>query len=396
MVGQRGCVEEKMIKKMDALGNCDELDVKAAVMKRVREIHDQQKMMGGEMTNLIGELESFSEPGDPVMQKQEKILPLSHPSRYRKRILSGVSAVVLLGMIGFGFLQLSEYGGLTEHGSQSTIDITKPLDGAVTLVNSGGKAVVQTVHNNTPVPKVSPSIEKYQSLLATYKEQVLARLKPGEMAAYYVIDTEFTKLVKGLGYGNQLQFAFNPPAYSKYQDFVKELQVAGDFWPELPSMLANGYEFEQGTFNAASPYKSINTEYQEILEQFQKKAKDDKTDQKLFMENITMDGIESAEVTYHKGNEKITLTLMQSAYMGYTWQASILEGQTAEKWSLTGTGKEAVFIAASIEEGAQVWNSVNRLYWYDEANQMIRSLNDEMNKSLTREQWQLIATSFIR
>lgn len=394
MVGQRSCVEEKMIKKMDALGNCDELDVKAAVMKRVRVIHDQQKTMGGEMTNLRDELESFSEPGDPVMQKQAKILP--HPSKFRKRLLSGVSAAVLLGMIGFGALQLSGLGGLTKHGSPYTIDITQPPDGAITLVNSGGKAVVQTVHYNTPVPSTSPAIEKYLSLLATYKEQVLAHLNAGEMAAYYVNDTEFTKLAKGLGYGNELQFAFSSPVYSKYQDFVKELNGTGDFWPELPSILANGYEFEQATFKAASPYMTISTEYKEMLEQFQKKAKTNKTGQKLFMEKIAVNAIESAEVTYHKGDQRITLSLMQSASRGYPTQVSILEGQTAEKWSMTGTGKEAVFIAASTEKGEQTWSSRNLLYWYDEASQTLRSLNDGLNDSLTREQWQVIANSFIR
>lgn len=394
MVGQRSCVEEKMIKKMDALGNCDELDVKAAVMKRVREIHDQQKTMVGEMTNLSDELESFSEPGDPVMQKQAKILP--HPSKFRKRLLSGVSAAVLLGMIGFGALQQSGLGGLKEHGSQSAIDVTKPSDGAITLVNSGGKAVVQTVHYNTPVPSTSPAIEKYLSLLGTYKEQVLAHLNAGEMAAYYVNDTELTKLAKGLGYGNELQFAFSSRVYSKYQEFVKELKGTGDFWPDLPSILANGYEFEQATFKAASPYMSVSTEYKEMLEQFQKKAKTNKTGQKLFMEKIAVNAIESAEVTYHKGDQRITLSLMQSASRGNPTQVSILEGQTAEKWSMTGTGKEAVFIAASTEKGEQTWSSRNLLYWYDEASQTIRSLNDGLNDSLTREQWQVIANSFIR
>lgn len=256
---------------MDALGNCDKLDVKAAVMNRVMAIHDQQKTMGGEMTNLRAERESFSETGDPVMQKQAKILP--HPSKFRKRLLSGVSAVVLLGMIGFGALQLSGLGDLTEHGSQSTIDITQPPDGAITLVNSGGKAIVQTVHYNTPIPSTSPAIEKYLSLLATYKEQVLAHLNAGEMAAYYVNDTEFTKLAKGLGYGNQLQFAFSSPVYSNHQDFVKKLKGTGDFWPELPSILANGYEFEYATFKAAPPYWPIDKEYKEMLEQFQKKQR---------------------------------------------------------------------------------------------------------------------------
>ncbi|WP_449599617.1 hypothetical protein [Paenibacillus sp. Marseille-Q9583] len=394
MVGQRSCVEEKMIKKMDALGNCDELDVKAAVMNRVRAIHDQQKTMVGEMANLRDELESFSEPGDPVMQKQAKILP--HPSKFRKRLLSGVSAAVLLGMIGFGALQLSGLGGLKEHGSLSAIDITKPSDGAITLVNSGGKAVVQTVHYNTPVPSTSPAIEKYMSLLATYKEQVLAHLNAGEMAAYYVNDTEFTKLAKGLGYGNQLQFAFSSPVYSKYQDFVKELKGTGDFWSELPSILANDYEFEYATFKAAPPYWPIDKEYKEMLEQFQKKAKVDKTGQKLFMEKIVVNTIESAEVTYHKEDQTIELSLSQSAYMGGITQVSILEGQTAEKWSMTGTGKEAVFIAASTKKGEQTWSSQNRLYWYDESSQTIRSLNDGLNNSLTREQWQVIANSFIR
>lgn len=109
-----------------------------------------------------------------------------------------------------------------------------------------------------------------------------------------------------------------------------------------------------------------------------------------------MNAIESAEVTYHKGDQRITLSLMQSAFRGYPTQVSILEGQTAEKWSMTGTGKEAVFIAASTEKGEQTWSSQNRLYWYDESSQTIRSLNDGLNNSLTREQWQVIANSFIR
>lgn len=77
-------------------------------------------------------------------------------------------------------------------------------------------------------------------------------------------------------------------------------------------------------------------------------------------------------------------------------QVSILEGQTAEKWSVTGTGKEAVFIAAGTEKGKKAWSSQNRLYWYDEATQMVLSLSDKQESKLTREQWQKIATSFIR
>ncbi|WP_339811909.1 hypothetical protein MKY63_05510 [Paenibacillus sp. FSL R7-0189] len=394
MVRQRSFVEEKMIKKMDAVGSCEELDVKAAVMKRVRAIHEQQNRIDGERTSMVSELKPFPEPEDPIMQKQKE-MP-QHPSRFRKRVLTGVSAAVLLGIIGLGALQLSEHGKLSEQGSQFTIDITKSQGGIITLVNSGGKAVVKTVHNNTPDPTTSPAIEKYQSLSMTYKEQVLARLNTGEMAAYYVKDAELNKLELGLGYGNQLQFAFISPVYSKYQDFVKELKNVGDFWPGLPSSLADGYEFEQGTFNAAPLYRSLDTEYEEILEQFQKKATTDKTGQKLFMEKIAVNSIDNAEVTYHKGHERITLSLRQSAFRGYTMQVSILEGQTAEKWSVTGTGKEAVFIAAGTGKGKKAWSSQNRLYWYDEATQMVLSLSDKQESKLTREQWQKIATSFIR
>ncbi|MNO65948.1 hypothetical protein D3C76_567250 [compost metagenome] len=385
MVGQRkrSYVEEKMIKKMDVLGDCDDLDVKAAVMKQVRAIHDQQKI------NPLFEMEA------PIMQKQKTV-----PQRtfyYRKRLLSGVSAAVLLGGLVFGVLQLSGLRGL-EQSTQSTIEISKPSDGVITLMNSGGKAVVQTAQSVTgskdkPTPNATSAIEKYQSLLTIYKEQVLAHLNAGEMAAYYVNDTEFTKLAKGLGYGNQLQYAFNPPVYSKYQEFVEELKGSGDFWSELPSTLTNGYEFERGTFNASTP----DLETERANKEFQQLQKDDVIGRKLFVAKINVEAIESAEITYHKGNEKIPLSLSRSPLMGNNaQQVFILEGQTAEKWSLTNTGKEAVFIAASTAQGAEGWNSMNRLYWYDEASRMIRSLNDELNNSLTREQWQVIANSFIR
>jgi hypothetical protein len=329
------------------------------------------------------------------MQKQEKSLP--HPSRFRKRLLTGGFAAVLLGMIGIGVIQLSGLRGL-EHSGQSTIEITRPSDGVITLVNSGGKAVVQTVQSVTgskdkPTPNASSAIEKYQSLLTIYKEQVLAHLNAGEMAAYYVNDTEFTKLAKGLGYGNQLQYAFNPPVYSKHQEFVEELKGFGDFWPELPSTLTNGYEFERGTFNASTP----GVETERGNKEFQQLQKDDAIGRKLFLARINVEAIESAEITYHKGNEKITLSLSRSPLMGnHAQQVFILEGQTAEKWSLSNTGKEAVFIAASSAQGAEGWNSMNRMYWYDEASQMIRSVNDKQNNKLTREQWQVIASSLIR
>lgn len=72
MVRQRGFVEEKMIKKMDAVGSCEELDVKAAVMKRVRAIHEQQNRIDGERTSMVSELKPFPEPEDPIMQKQRR------------------------------------------------------------------------------------------------------------------------------------------------------------------------------------------------------------------------------------------------------------------------------------------------------------------------------------
>lgn len=72
MVRQRSFVEEKMIKKMDAVGSCEELDVKAAVMKRVRAIHEQQNRIDGERTSMVSELKPFPEPEDPIMQKQRR------------------------------------------------------------------------------------------------------------------------------------------------------------------------------------------------------------------------------------------------------------------------------------------------------------------------------------
>lgn len=113
------------------------------------------------------------------------------------------------------------------------------------------------------------------------------------------------------------------------------------------------------------------------------------------MEKIAANSIDNAEVTYDKGDQRITLSLRQSVFKGYTMQVSILEGQTAEKWSVTGTGKEAIFIAAGTGKGKNAWFSQNRLYWYDEVTQMVFSLSDKQENKLTREQWQKIATSFI-
>lgn len=53
-MGERSSGEEKMIKKMDVLGNYDEPDVQAAVMQRVRAIYEQNNSASAE-TYMSGE-----------------------------------------------------------------------------------------------------------------------------------------------------------------------------------------------------------------------------------------------------------------------------------------------------------------------------------------------------
>lgn len=283
------------------------------------------------------------------MQKQMR-MP-QPPSHLRTRRLIGVSAAVLLGVIGVGIFQLSSTGVLTEPVVKPAINVTKPTDeGSITLVNSGGQAVVQTMQGakDVPVPTTSPAVEKYRQLKSVYEEQVLDHLNPGEMAAFYVNDDEFNKLAKGLGYGQPYYYAFNPPVYLEYQEFEHDLREAGDFWTEIPSMLTSGYEFEQGTFKASFPDLAT-----ELNKKFQQLQQDDPIAQKLFVAKIDVDAVDSAEVTYRKGEEKIVINLSESKKMGNGASLIfILPGQTAEKWSITNNGKEAIFIAASQEKGA--------------------------------------------
>lgn len=392
-MGERSSFEEKIIKEMDVLGHQDEPDVKAAVMQRVRAIYEQNKSAPAK-THMSGEENSPPEIEAPVMQKQTRMS--KPPSRLRTtRRMIGVSAAVLLGVIGVGIFQLSSTGGLTETTITPAINVIKPTDeDSITLVNSGGQTVVQTIQEfkTFPVPTTSPALEKYVQLKSMYEEQVLDYLNPGEMAAFYVSDDEFKKLAKGHGYEQPYYYAFNPPVYSEFEEFEHELREVGDFWPEIPSMLTSGYEFEKGTFKAQIPVSAT-----EMNEDFQPLQPDDPIAQKLFVAKIDVDAIENAEVTYRKGEQKLELNLSENKKMGNgASQLYILPGQTAEIWSMTDSGKEAIFIAASQEQGGHAWNSQNRLIWYDEASRKIRTINDKEDSKLTREQWEEVAASFIR
>lgn len=391
-MGERSSFEEKIIKEMDVLGHQNEPDVKAAVMQRVRAIYEQNNSPA--KTHMSGEEDSPPEIEAPVMQKQTRMT--KPPSRLRTtRRMIGVSAAVLLGVIGVGIFQLSSTGGLTETTITPAINVIKPTDeDSITLVNSGGQTVVQTIQGfkTIPVPTTSPALEKYTQLKSVYEEQVLNHLNPGEMAAYYVNDDEFNHLAKGLGYEQPYYYAFKPSIYSEYQEFEHDLRESGEFWPEIPSMLTNGYEFEEGTFKAQIPVSAT-----ELNKDFQQLQPDDPIAQELFVAKIDVDAIESAEVTYRKGDQKIVISLIESKKMGNgTDQLSIMPGQSAEKWAMTDSGKEAIFIAASQEQGDHAWNTQNRLVWYDEASHKIRTIYDKGDSKLTREQWQEVAASFIR
>lgn len=391
-MGERSSFEEKIIKEMDVLGHQNEPDVKAAVMQRVRAIYEQNNSAPAK-AHMSGEEDSPPEIEAPVMQKQTRMT--KPPSRLRTtRRMIGVSAAVLLGVIGGGIFQLSSTGGLTETTITPAVNVIKPTDeDSITLVNSGGQTVAQTIQGfkTIPVPTTSPALEKYVQLKSMYEEQVLDHLNPGEMAEYYVNDDEFNNLAKGIGYG-QSYYTFKPSVYSEYQEFEHDLRESGEFWPEIPSMLTNGYEFEEGTFKAQIPVSAT-----EMNKDFQQLQPDDPIAQKLFVAKIDVDAIESAEVTYRKGDQKIVISLIESKKMGNgTDQLSIMPGQSAEKWAMTDSGKEAIFIAASQEQGGHAWNAQNRLVWYDEASHKIRTIYDKGDSKLTREQWQEVAASFIR
>lgn len=401
-MGQRISDEEKIIKNMSVDKGYDDLDIKVSVMNRVRAIHKEQNSASGDVRHF-NETEtvvvSHSEVEIPVMRKQ-KVLS-QRPSLYSKKWISGVGAAVLVGTIGYGIVQLTLSGNLPEPDARTTIEVNQPLNrDSITIMNSEGKVVLETVANapaseDRPEPTTSPEIEKYISLVNTYEEQVKARLSEGEMAAYYVNDAELNELDKSSWYENQLHYAYNPIVYSEYQDYVDTLKLMGDYWPSLPSNFEGGYEFDQGIVVASHPYMGLDTEFKELFQKFHEESEADKTGKKLFMKKVPWNAIEQGEITYKKGEQRLTLDLTRIINGGdNALQMTISAGETAEKWLFNG--KEALFISAVSENGTQLWYSQNRLYWYDEESQVTRYLSDKFKSELTRDQWKQVAASFVR
>ncbi|NUU63538.1 hypothetical protein [Paenibacillus agri] len=390
MEQERFTAEEENVKKMSRNDSYQDIDVKDAVMKRIRTIHVQKAQ---------DEAAFSQESNEPLMQRTQEAH--QRQPRFKAKIaVSGVAAALLIAVTGFGIFKLAGDYATPERPLTAVKIIESQAGTPHVLKNSAGQVVlgVQNItQGDTPLPSPSPAALKYSERMNTYRDQVEAALNPGERAVFYVKDAELDKLATGLGYGTKLIDAARPQVYNDYTAFDKAWSEIDHSGIRIPSSLPDGYEFDQGRITDQTFLNQTTPKYLTVLQQLEAEAQADTSGKQVFIRKLEKSRAKHLQVNldYIKNGAKRSIRLSVSELMtnGST-KVSILSGQSEEKWSIGG--KEALFISISQAAGNQGgWLAANRLVYYDQDSNMLYTLSD-VSKPLTKNEWLALAPVFIQ
>ncbi|AIQ45297.1 hypothetical protein R70723_04840 [Paenibacillus sp. FSL R7-0273] len=374
-------------------------DVKSSVMERVRAIHDEQISSGDRAAASLRTLPLGTDTQTLVMVKQQTPPQLPAAKRGR-RLKAGLCAVALLGLAGFGILRNVTDQGILGKELRPDFAVTRQTDGQVlALKDSSGRVVAQLRSSvwkaYTPSYTGSSSArERYSKLREQYELQAQAALEPGEMAAYYVNDSELISLMKGLGYGEPLFFTHSSVQYNNYAQFSAAREQTGKWSLSLPPEAIGGFRFAEGRMSAETP-SVFEPQYQQVLKELKAKAESSPDGNPLAITLWTLKDFASAELVYREGGgQMLTLNVFwNNAVTTGPSQIPIYRGQTAEIWSFAD--QELLFISGAA--GGEELNGVSksRLYWYDSAYGGFASIPEPPDQRLTREQWEIIAAGIL-
>lgn len=249
----------------------------------------------------------------------------------------------------------------------------------IQIINSKGDVVVETRERN-----LTPRDFRIHKTLEQYEEMVKAQLKPGEWAAFYVEDKQFTHLTLL----NRVNFEYNPIVHTNYDRLQQEIKDKAG----VPAVdIANApteLKFESGwVFPSVYPFNEIKG----LAEQFEKEAKQaiqEGKNQKLFIKPLAWKEVGSSRANFHyNGN--------QLKFIGfYHTQSRVVSQNTSEiavsKVKLNGM--EVLY-----KENVQGKNASfkHQVEWMREGENSYYMLSDEAGSKLSKTEFFEIAKSMV-
>ncbi|GAE08890.1 hypothetical protein JCM10914_5226 [Paenibacillus sp. JCM 10914] len=207
------------------------------------------------------------------------------------------------------------------------------------------------------------------------QSELSKRLKPGELAAYYIEDTRYSK-------EPQIEYYFHAMERKHYDDLAKDMVEMKAPVVLNPSYLPEGYVFDYGVVQRGLPteYKFANKpEYQSLMHELQ--ASSEKTDevQGLYYKIMNTTKADSTVMYFRNGEKTFNLVVFSD-----TKSPQIRSDQAIR---VTVKGKEMILSAVS--------SSKRSLSWRSDDERDLYMINDIMHSALSNEEFIQIAESMI-
>lgn len=246
----------------------------------------------------------------------------------------------------------------------------------IQIINSKGDVVVETKEL-----KYNPGDIRIHKTLEQYGEMVKAQLKPGEWAAYYVEDEQYTHLTQI----NRVNFEYNPIVHTNYDRLQQEIKDKAGVSAVDIANAPTGLKFESGwVFPSVYPFDEIKR----LAEQLEKEAKQAINNQKLFIKPLSWKEVGSSRANFNYDGNQLKLIGF------YHTQSRVVSQNTSEiaVSKLKLNGMEVLY-----KENVQGKNASfkHQVEWMREDENTYYMLSDEAESKLSKSEFIEIAKSMV-
>lgn len=246
----------------------------------------------------------------------------------------------------------------------------------IQIINSKGDVVVETKEL-----KYNPGDIRIHKTLEQYGEMVKAQLKPGEWAAYYVEDEQYTNLTQI----NRVNFEYNPIVHTNYDRLQQEIKDKAGVSAVDIANAPTGLKFESGwVFPSVYPFDEIKR----LAEQLEKEAKQAINNQKLFIKPLSWKEVGSSRANFNYDGNQLKLIGF------YHTQSRVVSQNTSEiaVSKLKLNGMEVLY-----KENVQGKNASfkHQVEWMREDENTYYMLSDEAESKLSKSEFIEIAKSMV-
>ncbi|GIO97069.1 hypothetical protein J14TS5_21550 [Paenibacillus lautus] len=238
---------------------------------------------------------------------------------------------------------------------------------ATMMVGSANVYAASNASTSVPQTKAAVSTAKPEKTSVSFDDRInelINRLKAGQMVAYYVADQEYNRL-------DEIYFTSRGFSYTEYEDYVSKAKVMNAPTLTKPADLPKSYSFQNGILYLKSPDRTSSL-YEEIDQELKAKA----ANGEKFVYSDIMKGNEASAAILNFDKGKVKLQVMASYIvpelpMGGT--PVPYEKPNEKKETIVINGVECVYTADS--------KGRDHLDWVDEEQQIRYSIWAESAKS---------------